>query len=244
VSWLSQSANEPTGPDLATRTGWWRVTGQPQAVLGWIQAHRPRGSAITVSDGGSTVGGMGVMWFDVFTLPPAPGAPEGRELVVAVAADGPDRTAIRVDVYVQWIPARTAAEAIPASARVVTITPVVGTATAGHPVTITDPARIARIAAAVNVLPLYPQSNAPMWCDILVSGGIPAIRLTFRASPGGRELAIVTASQERCQLVSVMVGGKTTPVKGALTLIQQVMAIAGVRWPDFPAPSPTATSTT
>jgi hypothetical protein len=231
----------PAGPDLVTRTSWWRVAGQPQAVLGWIQAHKLPGSADAAS-GGVTVRGSYVMWYSEFTLPAVPGVLTGRELAVAVAADGPGRTAIQVDAYIQWLPPRTAAEAIPASARVVTITPV---ASAGHQVTVTDPARVARIAAAVNALPLYPQSSDPMWCDIMyVPGSNPAMQLTFRASTGSPALAVVTAYPERCSLVSVVIGGKTMPnLKGAYTLPQRIMIIAGFRWPDFPEPGPTATST-
>jgi len=244
VSGLAQPVNDPLSPDLVTRTGWWRVAGQPRAVLGWIQAHKPDGSAL--NGWGGTAGGTGVMWSD-FDLPAVPGVLVGRDLVAAVAADGPGRTAIRVDAYVEWVPVKTAAEAIPASARVVTITPVADGAPlagAGHQVTVSDPAGVARIAAAVTALPLYPQSSDMMWCDInLPPGGGPAIRLTFRASAGGPELAIVTAYQDWCQLVRVVIDGKSMPsLNGAQTVIQQAMAIAGVRWADFPAPGPTATS--
>ncbi len=246
VSWLAQPVSEPPIADLVTRTGWWRVASQPQAVVGWIQDHKPPGFAF-FGGGNVSVGGIGVMWDTEFTLPPVPGVLAERELVASVAADGPGVTAIRVDAYVVWLPARPAAETIPVSARVVTITPGAGTlppAAADHQVTVTDPARVARIAAAVNALPLYPP-RAPMWCDIaLPPGGGPAMRLTFRASAGSRELAMVTAYQELCQLVNVVIDGKTMPsLDGAQTLIQRVMAIAGFRWPDFPAPGPTATST-
>ena len=234
VSLLAQPGLKPLSPDQVTRTGWWRVTGQPQAVLGWIQAHKLPGSA-GGGVGGLTVRGSYVMWDTEFTLPAVPGVLTERELVVSIAADGPDRTAIRADAFVGWVPARPAADTIPASARMVTITPV---AAAGQQVTVTDPARVARIAAAVNALPVYPPRSAG-WCDIRIPpGGIPAMRLTFRTSAGSRELAIVTASQ--CQLVNVVIDGKTMPsLYGTQTLIQQVMAIAGVRWPDFPAPGPT-----
>jgi hypothetical protein len=167
VSWLARPVGGPAVPDLVTRTGWWRVTGQPQAVLEWIQAHKLPGSKVSTG-GGVTVRGGYVMWYSQFTLPAVPGVLTGRELVAAVAADGPGRTALQVDAYVQWLPPRTAAEAIPASARVVTIAPI---AAAGQQVTVTDPARVARIAAAVNALPLYPQSSEPMWCDILYAPG-------------------------------------------------------------------------
>jgi hypothetical protein len=244
VSALAHPVSQPMTPDLVTRTGWWRVPGQPTAVLGWIQAHKPAGSAPT--GGSGTVGGAAVMLFADFTMPATPGAPGGGDLVTAVAADGPGWTAIRVDAYVEWVPVKAAAEFIPASARVVTITPIADGAPppASHPVVVTDPAQVARIAADVNALPLYPQSTAMMWCDInLPPGGGPAIRLTFTASAGSEELATVTAYQEWCQLVRVVVGGKTMPnLNGSQTLIQRVMAIAGVRWPDFPAPGPTATS--
>jgi hypothetical protein len=234
VSLLAHPGLEPLTPDQVTRTGWWRVTGQPQAVLGWIQAHGLPGSA-GGGTGGLTASGSYVMWDTEFTLPAVPGVLTGRELVVSIAADGPDRTAIRADAFVGWVPARPAAETIPASSRMVTITPVNA---AGQPVTVTDPAQVARIAATVNALPVYPPRSAG-WCDSLVPpGGLPAIRLTFRASAGSRELAIVTAS--RCQLVGVVIDGKTMPALfGAQTLIQKVMAVAGVHWPDFPAPGPT-----
>jgi|GEM_PF-4482648 len=83
------------------------------------------------------------MWFTEFTWPSVPGVLVGRELVASVAADGPGSTAIRVDAYVVWLPARPSAEAIPAGATVVTITPVAGEA-ADHQATVTDPARVAR----------------------------------------------------------------------------------------------------
>jgi hypothetical protein len=236
VSGLAQPVDQPMSPDLVTRTGWWRVTGQPQAVLGWIQAHKPSGSAPT--GGSGTVGGTTKVWFADFTMPAGPGASSGGNLVVAVAADGPDRTAIRVDAYVAWVPVKTAAESVPASALVVTITPVSGGAplAADHQVVVTNPAEVARIAADVNALPLYPQSNAIMWCDInLPPGGGPAVRLTFSARAGGQELAVVTAYQEWCGLARIAIDGKTAPLKGSQTLIQQVKAIVGVRWPDFPA---------
>lgn len=244
---LAQPVDEPLSTNLVIRTGWWRVASRPQAVVSWIQAHKPVGFASSGGDAGIglvTVGGTGVMWITTFTLPDVPGVLVERQLVAAVAADGPGWTAIRVDAYVVWLRVRPAAETIPVSARVVTITPVSGKAAADHQVTVTDPARVARIAAAVNALPLYPPRD-PMWCDLnLPPGGGAALRLTFRVSAGSRQLAVVTAYQELCQLVDVVTGGKAMPsLDGAQTLIQRVMAIAGIRWPDFPAPGPTATST-
>jgi hypothetical protein len=244
VSRLAQPGIETMSPDQVNRTGWWQVPGQPLAVVGWIQGHELPGS-LPPSFGGTTVRGSYVMWDTAFTLPAVPGVLASRELVVSVAADGQGRTAIRADAFVAWIPARTAAETIPASSRLVTITQVIGTA-AGHQVTVTDPALVARIVAAVNALPLYPP-RSPMRCDVLVpasgSGG-SALRLTFRSGEGSRALAVVTAYQDPCPVVDVVIGGKTMPsLNGAQTVIQRVMAIADIHWPDFAAPGPTAAPT-
>lgn len=253
VSWLAQPPSEPFSPDLVIRSAWWRVAGQPTPVLAWLEAHRPAG----FSDGGT--GTLGVSppgsarsagatpppvsartWYVQFTLPDVPGVLVDRVLSVAVAADGPGQTAIRVDAEVVWVQAKPAAELIPASARVVTITPVAGdkpAAAADHQVTVADRALVARIAAAIDALPVYPRYG---WIECGPGPGAGML-LTFRATAGGPALAMVTAYQELCPLVHVTVRGEKMPVlDGAGTLFQRVMAIAGFHWPDFPLPGPTA----
>jgi hypothetical protein len=166
-----------------------------------------------------------VMWYTDFALPAVPGVLQFRELVVSVAADGPGRTAIRIDAEVQWLPARPAAENIPASARVVTITPL-GFAPGDHQVTVTDPARVARIATAVNALPLA----SSRWLECLNGPG-PGMQLTFRATASSRALAVVTAVGRGCPGVQIVVEGKPMPMLvGAAPLSQQVMTIAGFYW--------------
>jgi hypothetical protein len=253
VSWLAQPPAEPLSPDLVIRSGWWRVAGQPKAVLAWLQAHRPPGFS---SDGTGTIGTIPTgsrrapaaapppvdarMWYAEFALPDVPGVLLNRVLSVAVASDGPGQTAIRVDAEAVWVPAKPAAELIPVSARVVTIRPAAGDvppATADHQVTVTDRSQVARIAAAVNALPVYPRYG---WVECGPGPGTGMV-LTFRATAGGPALAVVTAYQELCPEVHVTVRGETMPVlAGAGTLFQRVMAIAGFRWPDFPVPGPTA----
>ena len=252
VSWLAQPPSEPLSPDLVIQSAWWRVAGQPAAVLAWLQAHRPAG----FSDGGT--GALGVippgsgrassaapppvsarMRYIQFTLPDVPGVLLNRVLSVAVAADGPGQTAIRVDAEAVWVQAKPAAELIPASARVVTITPVAGDmppAAADHQVTVTDRVLVARIGAVVDALPVYPRFD---WIECGPGPGT-GMQLTFRATAGGPALAVVTAYQELCPLVHVTVRGEKMPVlDGAGTLFQRVMAIAGFRWPDFPVPGST-----
>ena len=54
--------------DVATATRWWRVPGQPQAVLSWVRAHVPAGFTWTGSAGsaaeGSSSAGLVESWTD------------------------------------------------------------------------------------------------------------------------------------------------------------------------------------
>ena len=249
VPWLGASPEPLTGPDVVTRTGWWRVPGQPATVLGWIRAHMPAGFSLELSGSAAgahprivvepafPIGGRtqpsARMWFAQFTKPPVPNVLATRWLVVSVAANATGQTAIRVDSEVAWARTKPSAERIPAAATVVTIAPVLGSGpipAADAPVTITDPAKVARIASVVNGLQMFPVGH--MMCPMIRGTGM---RLTFRAAAAAPALAVVTASSTGCQTVAVTVSGRQYPMlAGALGMEQQVMTIAGVRWPGFP----------
>jgi hypothetical protein len=138
--------------------------------------------------------------------------------------------AIRVDAQVLWLPAKPAEERIPAAAKVVTIIHVPGSGPqpAGDaPVTITDPAAVARIASIVDGLPVFPPGI--MNCPLDDGSGM---RLSFRAALSGPALAVVTAQSGGCGAVAVTIGGRPMPtLDGAPSLQQQVAAVAGLRWP-------------
>jgi hypothetical protein len=250
VSWLSASPEPVAGPDVVTRTGWWRVAGQPVTVLSWIRAHMPSGFSLELS--GASEGQKprivaepafphpgpmqpgARMWFAQYTKPPVPNVLTTRWLVVSVAADGTGQTAIRVDSEVAWAPAKPAAERIPAAATVVTIAPVLGNGPVpadDAPVTITDQAKVTKIASAVNALPPFPVGR--MMCPMIRGS---SMRLTFRTAAAGPALAVVTANTTGCRTVAVTILGHQYPVlAGAYDLEKQVISIAGVRWPGFPA---------
>jgi len=245
VSSLSHSPETYGSPDLVTRTGWWRVAGQPVTVLTWIRAHMPSGFTLAASGSGGhgkqivlqpIHGGpnqpAATLWFDEFTKPAVAGVLPARWLVVAVAGDGTGQTAVRVDSEVAWQPAKPATERIPATAKVVTIVPSNGPGPVSaytQPVTITDPVKVAKIAAAVDGLALFPVGRM---CPMDRGMGM---RLEFRATPTGPEIAEVTADSTGCQTVTVMVNGQRQPtLGGADTLERQVTTIAGVHWPGFP----------
>lgn len=131
---------------------------------------------------------------------------------------------------------------IPADARVVTVTPLLPfTASTsgerpGPAFTITDPVKVARIAAVVNALPQLP----PGVYDCPAEPGSPpmqviSMQLTFTTSPRGPMVASVDAVYVKCQTVSITVGSQVLwlgdyTISGQ-QLQQQVLAIAGVPWP-------------
>jgi hypothetical protein len=237
VQVLSAPPEEQASQDAVLRTAWWRADGKPAAVLAWV-----RQAALTWKDGSArfTLNGSGAsggptadaMAFDEFSLPAVPNVLASRWLVVSVADIGADRTAIRVDAEVDWLPPKPAAERIPEAAKVVTITPVAGLRplpAEDRPVTVTDPAKVARIAAAVDGLPLFPPGVFSCPADF---GRV--MRLTFRPSPGGPVLAVVTSEDGGCGAVQVDIGGKSMPALWhSDELQQQVFAIAGINWTGF-----------
>jgi hypothetical protein len=227
-------------PDVATATQWWRVPGRPQAVLAWIHDHLPPGFTPAGSGSGpyepSPSVALSRSWVDMFALPPVPAVLTQRELVVLAVPDG-SQTAIRADAQVVWLPARPAAERIPPDARVVTVTPVFGlNAVKGlehldRAFTVTDQATVARIAALVDGLAVFP----PGTFSCPAEAGA-AMRLTFRASPGGPAVAQVAAQYGGCGIVSVRVRGRNMPALSDYSdsgpnFQQRVLAAAGVSWP-------------
>ncbi len=254
-SLLSGAPETVAGPDLATRTSWWRAPGQPTTVLSWIRTHMPSG--ITYHGSGYLTRGhlpvapaalqpvespprpnpaAIVMQWDEFSEPAVPGVLSQRSLLVAVALDGPGQVAIRVDSEVSWLPAKPAGERIPASAKVVIATPLPGPGPVSAyttPVTITDPAKVTEIADAVDGLPVFPPGV--MSCPAHLGGGL---RLTFRAALTGPTLAVVTADSSGCGAVQVSINGKPMRTLGhGSTLVKEITAVTGQRWPSLTQPS-------
>ncbi len=235
-------------PDVVTATRWWRAPGQPQAVLAWVRGHMPAGFTLGGTGHGAFMPSPSVVvpesWTDQFELPVVPGVLTQRWLVVLVVPYRGDQTAIRVDAQVVWLPARPAAERIPPDARAVTLAPVFGFGARKNlerldpTVTVTDPAKVARIAAVIDGLALFPAGAFSCPAE---SGA--AMRLTFRASPGGPVLAQLSAQYGGCGIVSVSIGGRSMPAlsdgtESGQQLPARALAIAGARWA-YPLGGPT-----
>jgi hypothetical protein len=86
------------GVILADDHGYWRVPAKPEAVIAWIEAHRPARSMPAVSrDGpGNQPGASRAFWFASFSFPAKQPDVSLEVLVVVEAAKG-GGTALRAD---------------------------------------------------------------------------------------------------------------------------------------------------
>jgi hypothetical protein len=132
-----------------------------------------------------------------------------------------------------------AAGTIPSGARVVTVTPVFGRDPntsrhhLDHAFTITDPAKVARIAAIINGLAPFPIGVLSCAED---NGA--AMRLTFRTSLHGRVIATLLATYTGCSGIS-RPDAPNMPfledyTRSGQQVQQLVLGIAGVHWPYTP----------
>lgn len=138
-----------------------------------------------------------------------------------------------------WPSGSAAAATIPPGVRVLTVTPVFGLDPnvrrhhLDHAFTITDPARVARIAAIINGLAPFPVNM--LSC---ARGNGAAMKLTFRTSRGGPAAATLLAMYSGCAGISRPDSPDTPFLEEYTNSGQQVqhlvLAIAGVRWPYTP----------
>jgi hypothetical protein len=141
-----------------------------------------------------------------------------------------------------WAPSASAGT-VPSGARVLTVTPVFGQDPnvsrhhLDHAFTITDPAKVARIAAVINGLAPFPVGVLSCARD---NGA--AMRLTFRASRHGPVVATLLATYTGCTGVSRPGGPLLEDYTRSGQQVQRlVLAIAGVCWaytPDVLPPLP------
>lgn len=146
-------------------------------------------------------------WYDEWALPAVPAVLDFRRLTVEVVSAGNGQTAIRAESDVIWLPAKPAAERVPAAAGSVTITalpPDFQTALKLlAPVTVTNRDEVRRIASLANGLPVWPPGEYNCGPD---NDG--EMTLTFRGA-GRQTLAVVAPDHSGCGAVFFTVGGKS-----------------------------------
>jgi hypothetical protein len=197
--------------------GYWRVAGQPTALLAWEQAH------ISRSYSRQDVLMGPVSWDTVYSLPAIPGVLPEREMNVQAYDVGGGMSVIMADAMVSWQPPRPATEVVPASVRVVTI------AAAGpwqgnpRPVTIRAASVARRLAALVNSLPV-----ATVGEDIPCPMGV-GVTLTF-STHGGPPVA-VASGPGACGAVYLTLHGRSEPaLQPPGSYLATVLKITGLHW--------------
>lgn len=192
---------EQITPNLVDVHQWWLVPGSPSAVLAYVLAHPPTGSAQTTASGMKTfLSAYG------FTWPNVPGVLSQRMLGVQ-AAPAPNRsTAVRADGEDIWIRPRAKSERIPAGVGFVRVT-ATDEAIRQGPFTTSSPATIKRVVALVNALPLFPPGAFACpadWGSVTIS--------FYRVSGGGNApLAVATADNGGCGSVLLTIAGRHQP---------------------------------
>jgi hypothetical protein len=238
--------------DQLDDVSFWRVPAAAGSVLNFEKAHLPR--QFTLSGFGSVgdtfgkppkpgtplrgpgqphpIGNAYGAWLDWWALPGVPGVIDLRELTVEVTDPSSSVTYVRVDANVAWIPARPGSEKVPAGVTAVTIT---ASPDMNHPkgtpapVTVTSPAKVAKIVALANGLSL--DTGGLHGCPFEQGNGIT---VSFRAKPGGRVLATAHDLIPACGSVTFTIGRRQQPALadgGSFT--SKVLAIAGLRWPSW-----------
>jgi hypothetical protein len=225
---LKYPTEVPGDPDLVDRAAWFTAPGAPANVLAWEKQHLPQEFTPT---GISTLGSPPLTEpavTDMYSLPPVDDVLDSRQFLVEAVRDG-GNTAIRIDAQVTWLPARTASDQVPAKAKAVTITMNPDPNHRGEklprPATITDPAKVRKLAALINSLPEY----TPGLRGCLPDETGASLTLTFRASPQGPPLAAATSQLSNCQDIKLTVGGKPQPdLQGAIG--QKILQVAALPW--------------
>jgi len=123
---------------------------------------------------------------------------------------------------------RSAGEKVPAAAKAVTVSEDLGLNQGGakppRPATITDRAKVRKLVALVDGLPLRPPGVRPCPADFGDS-----LTLTFRARPGAKPLAVATVQLSGCREVEFTIGGKAQPALGSASG-PGILKIAGLPW--------------
>jgi hypothetical protein len=249
---LKHKAFEVGIADQLDDVSFWRVPASAASVLKFEKAHLPRQFTLTgwgsVGDTYGTppkpghplpgpgqphpIGNTYGAWYDQWGLPGVPGVIDLRELTVELTDPSSSVTYVRVDSNVAWIPPRPASEKVPASVKVVTIT---ASPNMNHPkgtpapVTVTSPAKVAKIVALLDGLSL--ETSQIIGCPAEQGEGIT---LSFRAKAGGPVLATAFEPIPSCGSVGFTIGSvRQQPLADWGSFTTKVLAAAGVHWPNW-----------
>lgn len=193
-SWLDGPVSRPATPLVASRHLFWRVAGDPQGVIAWIEAHAPAGLS---QDGTGNGGRYGVTqeWDVMFAAPAITGQISEAGVSVAAAAATGGGTALRVDGFAVWTKSRPVNEVIPGGVRSVLVSVDHWGGSAFKQTVVTAPRTVARLEAFVDSRPL----GQPGWHSCPAIGSFSRVLdLRFLGSAGTGTVPLARAVEDAC----------------------------------------------
>jgi len=178
----------------------WSVNKSFNAVVAFVNAHRPRGFKTELEDGGAKYHELEWSFESPVTGPT-------HLMLSGVVVPLHGRTVLRVDAKAVWIYPRSPLEKVPATVREITLdAPKMPYAPKVH-LTVTSPGEVARIVRWFNALPVSPPGSSPM------CGPSPGadITLSFR-SAGGHSVAraqLPPIPAWQCSEIEFSLGGRS-----------------------------------
>jgi len=193
---------------------WWRVTGDAAGVLAYIRAHPPAGATLAgTGESGNTHTGVVAQSLD-YEWPPIAGVLGQRELQITVMDLPGGAAGVLAEAQSDWVVPRPSGERIPAAVREIDIAIARPQQPAGPARGVTGRARVRRIVALFNAMPItQPEVTS---CPAEMLSGSRTLTFTFRATAGGAALARATyvdyppldGPSDQCKSIQLTIGGK------------------------------------
>jgi hypothetical protein len=197
-------------PQLVAIHRFWRVPGEPQTAIAWIERHPPAGSSLIERGSGGRRGST-TTWGATFSFPAARSVLLTVWLTVLVADAKGGGTAMRADAQVEWTRPRPSSERIPADASLVTVTVKDRRHRVSFVENVKARAAVEAIVALIEGLQRPGESTSSCPAD---SGNDPTIELAFRTTPGAPPLVRVHIDDNGCGSVSFWRGAREQPLLG------------------------------
>lgn len=148
----------PVTSQLVQAHAFWRVPGQPEQAIQWIEQHPPQGAKL-MSSGSSGTAGQTTSWGATFSFTDTSGKLATVWLSVGVARAAGGGTALQADALVVWTRPRPPAEHIPAGVRIVKIRATDRRRHISLAMSVTNPAQVRAIVATIEALQRPPQGG-------------------------------------------------------------------------------------
>jgi hypothetical protein len=198
----------------------WRVPGDPQAALAWIQAHPPAGSNRDMSGESLGSGGEISRW-DGYSFAAVAAVLSDRLVLVSAARATGGGTALRADAQVIWVTRRPAWEHLPGGLKVVTLTVRRPGKPASAPRMVTGASMVHKIVALVDALAVVQPGAVACPADVG-----PLVKLSFRRARSLPPVATAIVDGSGCGGVRFRLRGRSGPtLAGGPRLIRQLSSL-------------------